>query len=96
MHDEDSKKLLNSLNIKLDKLMAKTQEQFDALMGRLNVITNDIAADYKKLLDEIKANADNTVSPESIAAAEANIAKLEALGASVENPVPPPVEPPVE
>lgn len=72
--------------------MADTrQESFDALMGRLDTVSNDIAADYKKLLDEAKTNS---VSAESIAAAEANILKLEALGASVENPVP--EEPPVE
>lgn len=70
--------------------MAKSQEQFDTLMARLDTVTNDIAADYQKLLDEIQSN---TVSPASIAAAEANIAKLETLGASVANPVP---EPPAE
>lgn len=65
--------------------MATRQEQFDAVIGRLNTVTNDIAADYKKLLDEAKTNS---VSAESIASAEANIATLEALGASVDNPVP--------
>lgn len=66
--------------------MATRQEEFDALMGRLNTVTNDIAADYAKLLQEI---ADNSVSAESIAAGNANVATLEALGASVSNPVPP-------
>lgn len=66
--------------------MATRQEQFDVMMGRLNTVTNDIAADYAKLLEEAKTNS---VSAESIAAAETNIATLEALGASVENPVPP-------
>jgi hypothetical protein len=70
--------------------MATRQEDFDALMARLNTITNDIAADYAQLLDEIK---NNTVSAESIANGNANVATLEALGASVANPVPPPVEP---
>lgn len=70
--------------------MATRQEEFDALMGRLNVVTNDVAADYAKLLEEI---ANNSVSAESIAAGEANVAILEALGASVSNPVP---EPPAE
>lgn len=70
--------------------MSTRQEDFDALMSRLNVATNDIAADYAKLLDEAK---NNSVTAESIAAAETNIAALEALGASVENPVPvPPTE----
>lgn len=73
--------------------MATRQEEFNELIARLNTVTNDIAADYQKLLDEI---ANNSVSAESIAAAKANIETLEALGASVSNPVPPPVEPPVE
>lgn len=82
---------LNILKLQNSKIMAKAQEQFDALMDRLNTVTNDIAADYQKLLDEIQ---NNTVSPASIEAAKANIEKLEGLGASVENPVP--EEPPVE
>lgn len=65
--------------------MATRQEQFDALISRLNTVTNDIAADYKKLLEEAKTNS---VSAESIAAGEAHVATLEGLGASVENPVP--------
>src|SRR3954471_10589743 len=76
---------LQFLNKKIDHFMANTQERFDALLARLNAATNDIAADYKKLLDEVRAGS---VSDESLTAAEANIAKLEALGASVENPVP--------
>ena len=71
--------------------MPTRQEDFDALMGRLNTVTNDVAADYAQLLAEI---ANNSVSAESIAAGNANVAILEALGASVSNPVPPPVEPP--
>lgn len=70
--------------------MATRQEDFNALMGRLNVTTNDIAADYKKLLDQI---ANDTVTPESIAAATADVAILEGLGASVSNPVPEPPAP---
>ena len=70
--------------------MPTRQEEFDALMARLNTITNDIAADYALLLEQI---ANNSVSAESIAAGNANVAILEALGASVENPVPEP--PPV-
>jgi hypothetical protein len=80
------KKLVRSLTNKLELFMAKTQERFDDLITRLNTITNDIAADYQKLLDEI---TNNTISDASITAAEENIAKLESLGASVDNPVPP-------
>lgn len=84
--------LLLFINSKLNTIMATSQERFDLIIGRLNTITSDIAADYKKLLDAIQ-NGD-TITEESFAAAEANIAILETLGASVDNPVPP-VEPPV-
>jgi predicted phage gp36 major capsid-like protein len=80
------KKQIQSLTNKLELFMAKTQERFDDLMTRLNTITNDIAADYQKLLDEI---TNNSVSDASLTAAEENIAKLESLGASVDNPIPP-------
>lgn len=66
--------------------MATSQERFDLIIGRLNTITSDIAADYKKLLDAVQNNT--PISEESFAAAEANIAILETLGASVDNPVP--------
>lgn len=69
-------------------IMAKQQERFDLLMGRLDTVTTDIATDYQTLLDAVK-NGD-TISEESWAKHEANITKLEALGASVENPVPTP------
>ena len=67
--------------------MAKSQERFDALMERLDKVTTDIAADYKKLLDAVEAGSDS-ISEESFAKHEANIAKLEELGASVDNPIP--------
>jgi len=67
--------------------MPTRQEDFDQLVSDLNTVTNDIAADYEKLLGEIQ---NNSVSAESIAAAKVNIDKLKALGASVDNPVPEP------
>jgi len=82
---------LKKLTKKLESYMAKAQERFDQLMARLDTATNDIAADYAKLLAEVQAG---TVSEASFAAHEANIAKLEALGASVDNPVPIEPEPP--
>ena len=82
--------LLNILKTQNHHIMAKAQEQFDALMTRLDTVTNDIAADYQKLLDEIQ---NNTVSQESLDKAAANIQKLETLGASVDNPVPEPTQP---
>ena len=67
--------------------MPTRQEDFDQLVSDLNAVTNDIAADYEKLLGEI---ANNSVSSESIATAKANVEKLKALGASVDNPIPEP------
>jgi len=67
--------------------MPTQQERFDQMVADLNSVTNDIAADYQKLIDEAKTNQ---ISEESFASAETNIATLKALGASVDNPVPPP------
>lgn len=92
----DEQKLFAKLNLiieKLDEIMALTQQQFNELIARLNTVTNDIAEDYQKLLDEIQAG---NISDESVAEAKANIERLEALGASVSNPVPEPPAPPEE
>jgi hypothetical protein len=67
--------------------MPTRQEEFNQMVSDLDAATNDIAADYAKLLSEAQTN---TVSVESIAAAKVNIDRLKALGASVENPVPEP------
>lgn len=76
--------------------MAKAQEQFDTLMGRLDTVTNDIAGDYQTLLNKIIELNDGSVSQASLDAHAARITQLEAIGASVENPVPvPPPPPPV-
>lgn len=61
------------------------QERFDAILTSLNDVTNQIASDYQKLLDEVK---NGTVSDESLAAAEANITKLQQIAASNDQPVP--------
>lgn len=82
--DSDTKESLSLIHTKLNSIMAK-QEQFDALIGRLNVATNDIAADLTNLKAQIAAG---TVSDESLARLDSNIAALETLGASTENPVP--------
>lgn len=107
IHDDCETKQLLELIIKQNKSIMAKQEQFNVMIGRLNTTTNDLAAsvidigeDYKKLLDEVK----DTISPESLTAAEANITKVEevasalkSIGAQVDNPVPvPPEEPPVE
>lgn len=82
--DKDTKEGFKLINQKLDKIMTK-QEKFDAAIDRLNTTTNDIAADLKQLKEE---NAAGTISDESLAKLDANVATLEALGASTENPVP--------
>lgn len=86
---------LDSSNSKLDTLMKITQEKFLQIIGDLDTITTDVAADYQELKDEIvKAqNAGFEVDDAVVAKADANIATLKALGASVENPVPAPVDP---
>jgi hypothetical protein len=89
----DSK--LDLIISKLDLIMTK-QEKLDAALDRLNTTTNDIAADLVLLKQQIAAG---TVTDESLARLDANVATLEALGASTENPVPepvPPIEPPAE
>lgn len=85
---------LNKIIQNQNKIMATNKENFDLLMGRLDVITTNIAEDYQTLLDAIKNGTEGQVTAEQIATHEANIAKLEVIGASVENPVPPP--PPVD
>lgn len=87
--DAETKNLLKLLNSKLDLIMTK-QEQFDAALERLNTTTNDIAADLTLLKEQIQ---NGTVSDESLARLDANVATLEALGASTENPVPDPNAP---
>lgn len=70
---------------KQNKSIMGKQEQFDAMITRLNAATNDIAADLTLLKEQIAAG---TVSDESLARLDQHIASLEALGASTENPVP--------
>jgi hypothetical protein len=85
--------LLNILKLQNQKIMAKAQEQFDTLMQRLDTVTNDIAQDYQTLLNKIIELNDGSVSQASLDQHAARITQLEGIGASVENPVPPPEEP---
>jgi len=62
--------------------MATKSEQVQALNERFNAATNEVAADLQTLRDKIK---DGTVSDADVAALEANIARLEGMGA---DPVP--------
>lgn len=86
------------LNKKLDFIIEKLhlimtkQERFDAILTSLNETTNEIAADYQALLDQIN---NDSVSDESLAKAEENIAKLKQIAASNDQPVPGTDIPPV-
>lgn len=66
---------LKEKNMAVDPVIAALIEKFDAA-------TNKIAARIQKLIDA------GGLSVESVAALEAEVAKLEALGADPNNPVP--------
>lgn len=91
--------LFEVVNRKLDFIikqlteMANKQERFNAILASLNEVTNQIAADYQKLLTEVR---DGSVSDESLATAEANIAKLQEIAASDDQPVPGETIPPAD
>lgn len=69
---------LHFLNTKKLNTIMEAQNRIDAALVRLDAATNEIASDLKKLRDQIVAG---TVTQESLAKLEANIAKLESLGA---------------
>ena len=73
--------------------MATKQERFDAILTALNETTNEIAEDYQKLLEEVR---NGSVSDDSLAAAETNIARLKEIAASNDQPVPGETIPPAE
>lgn len=75
--------LLIYIIIQLHKIMAK-QDEFNALMVRLDAATTEIAKDLTALREEIK----DTISSESLTTLDANISKLEELGKDPQNPVP--------
>lgn len=77
---------------KLEQIMTK-QERFDAILSRMDSVTTNLAADFSAFVEEARTG---TVSDESLAKAEANIATLEQLAASKENPVPGEEIPPAE
>lgn len=81
---EEQRKTLLFITQNQKTIMDK-QERFDAMLTRMNDVTNNIAEDFKLFIDEAKQG---TVSDESLAKAEANVTTLEQLAASKENPVP--------
>lgn len=85
------KKWFIMLNTKIDALMRK-QERFDAILAGMNDVTNQIAADYAAFVEEVRAG---TVSDDSLAKAEANVATLKQIAASNDQPLPGTDIPPV-
>ncbi len=75
--DDEINKKLDFLINKIEQLMT-VQERVDAALAGLNNVTNEIAADLKALKDAIAAG---TVSEETVAKLEQNIAVLEAIAA---------------
>ncbi len=69
------------------------QERFDAILTKLDAVTTNIAEDFAAFVKEAQ---EGQVSDESITKAEENIAKLEQLAATKENPVPGEDIPPVD
>lgn len=64
-------------HLKLKKIMNK-QERLNSGLDKLDAATNEIAADLKKLKEEVAAG---TVSDESMARLDRNVATLEQMGA---------------
>lgn len=71
-------------HLKTKSIMNK-QERFDQALARMDEATTEIANDLKNLRSEIAAGS---VTDESLAKLEANIATLDELGKDPENPVP--------
>jgi hypothetical protein len=65
--------------------MATRQEQLEAAIGRLDGVTNALAAKLAELRDKI---ADGTVTDAAITDLDAVILRLQALGQDPANPVP--------
>ena len=89
--DADNSKL-DLIILKLNQIMTK-QERFDAILSRIDAVTNDLAGDFAAFVEEARTG---TVSDESFTKAEENIAKLEALAASKTQPIPGEETPPAD
>lgn len=95
IHHHGDEKLLSEIKSIHQKLneMATKQERFDALLTRMDAVTNNLAEDFRTFIEEARTG---TVSDESFAKAENNITVLEQLAASKENPIPGETLPPEE
>ena len=69
------------LHSKYNSIMAK-QDQFDAMLQRLDAATTEIADDLRELREEVI----DTISDDSLAKLDANISKLETMGAEDDQP----------
>ena len=76
---------VNALQALGEQLMER-QEQFDAAIQQLDEATNEVASDLQALRDEIAGGS--AISEANLAVLDAKIARLKALGADPENPVP--------
>lgn len=77
-------------------IMAK-QEQFEAVLGRIDTATNKIAEQLRALKDQIaNQGLPSEIEDQVLSRLETSATQLEAVGASPENPVPEvPEQPPV-
>ena len=66
--------------------MPTRDEDVNALIGRFDAATTEVAKDLQELRDKLAAEG---VSADSLAKFDASVARLEALGADPSNPIPP-------
>lgn len=89
-------KILKELKILNLQIMAK-QEQFDAVLTRIDAATNKIADQLRALKDQIaNQGLPGDVEDAVLARLETAATQLEAVGASPENPVPDVPDTPVQ
>ncbi len=66
--------------------MAKTQDQFNAMLADIDAATTEVASDLQKLRDELASAG--ALSDANAALLDARIARLKAIGQDPEQPVP--------
>jgi archaellum component FlaC len=79
----------DSINQKLDKIMA-SQQQFETALNRIDAATTAIATQLRDLKEQLtNAGLSADVEAQVLTRLETAATQLEAVGQSVENPVPP-------
>lgn len=87
---QEIKALLIELKSQGDSIVA-TLADFQTALTRIDTATTEIAADIQRLLDKIAAGGLSDTEEAQVLAQIGTLAeRLEGIGASVENPVPPP------